>query len=455
LVFGPAAGGSITGASSVLFEAGRDVTANVSGGLIINSGIAGRTLTLRSGDLEIAGPLTAPTVRIESIGRPVFLGAGGSGLSISQAEFGRVSASGELQVVAGSGGLTVADLNVDPAKVARLVLGAGGGADVTVGGVLAPTVTGGALAIGGTSAGDTFQPGRIVVTGSIGVSSGNAQTGFTGVRAFNQVSLSAQHDILIGSSRFVALVANLPADQIDVSHDMPAGAAPTAAEQDRLSITAGQLTLAAADRIVQQNTGAAGQSNGLYLTNTAGETQVLTLSPADVVDVFGAYADRNGTVRASLTSGIVGVTAAPEPGQHIRVNGCEVSACGAGASSTNSVKTLAVAAYTPPTPGSGPIGSSPPPAGPSGSSGPAGGADAASGGDSSGGDSTDSGGSGDQADQGGESGDQNGEGTAISTQAPLLGFAPPDLSQPQSDPVVIGAGSDELWRSRRTEPPKP
>jgi hypothetical protein len=112
------------------------------------------------------------------------------------------------------------------------------------------------------------------------------------------------------------------------------------------------------------------------------------------------------------------------------------------------VKTLSVATYVPPTPGTGPIGQG----GPSGGSGPGGG-DAGNGG----GDGGDGGSGGDQADNDDSEPDANGEGTAIAAQTALMNVAQPDLTTVQSDPVTIGAGSDELWRNRRTPegPPKP
>lgn len=52
-------GATINGPTRVLFSAGRDVTANVTGLLGLTAGSAGRNFTIRADDLEILGPLTA------------------------------------------------------------------------------------------------------------------------------------------------------------------------------------------------------------------------------------------------------------------------------------------------------------------------------------------------------------------------------------------------------------
>jgi hypothetical protein len=323
------------------------------------------------------------------------LGAGADGLLVTDAEFQRItSTTGGTQFVAGSanstarGDLTVRDLNVDPAKTQHLVLGAGSANDVLINGLLAPSVNGGTLAVGDASV-SGFQPGRILVSGQIGLSTGNAQSGFTGVRAFNDVSLSAARDIFLGTSRFIGLVLTLPVDQIDISRGLPAGVAPAAGETDRLIITADHLSLTAPDRIVQQNTGATGQTNGLYLSNSGGATQVLSLSPADVVDVFRGLSRPQRRVAHHPDLGRGECDADPGPGPERRaperLRGVRLRQ----RLVRDELRKDAVGGHLhPPMPGAGPIGQGP--SGGPGGGGPGGGDSGNGGGDGgSGGDQAD------------------------------------------------------------------
>ena len=50
-------------------------------------------------------------------------------------------------------------------------------------------VNGGVLTIGESGGDSAFRPGRILVTGSIGASTGTLDTGYTGVRAFDEVAI--------------------------------------------------------------------------------------------------------------------------------------------------------------------------------------------------------------------------------------------------------------------------
>ncbi|MDB5425451.1 MAG: hypothetical protein JWQ29_2867, partial [Phenylobacterium sp.] len=443
VTFGAAAGSALTGATSVSVAAGHDATLNVLGLLSLASGTAGHALTVRAGDLDITGPLSAPTVRIESLGGALTLGgaasasvaggaaAGGDGMRITDAEFQRISVTGEADFFAGSpggtarGDLVVLDLNLDPAKLPHLLLAAGGANDIVVSGTLAPTVSGGVLTLGDTSTGSVFQPGRILLSGSIGVSTGSPDQGFTGVRAFNEVALNAQRDIILGSARFIALVNALPANQIDLAHNKPDGAAATASEQGHIFLTAGVLSLSAATRIVQQNTGTQANGNGFYLTNlsAAPRDMVLSVTSAEVVDLFGSLRDKNGVLRSGAQAGrLVQVTGFGDSGAFsggdLRFNGVETGPLGAGGGSDGSAASpVEVAAQ-----GTSQVAS------------------VLSSVDD------DAGGLGDDSSDG-----DSGGGTAVgpSPEPVLISIARPDLNEIVSDPIELGSGNDEVWRGKK------
>jgi hypothetical protein len=344
VTFGAAGGGRIVGAGAVRMSASRDVTATVAGLLTLDAGSAGRTFAVAAQDLEIAGPLVAAALRVESLQGPLTIGgaadAAAAGLRIGGAEFQLIRAP-EASFYAGSvspgsttrGSLTVQDLNVDPARVPRLNLFAGSAEDVMVRGVLAPTVTGGALAIGDAQSGSAWRPGRVLVSGSIGASSGSPAAGVTGVRAFDTVQLEAARDILIGSQRFIDLVAAAPATGIDVARDLPGGAAPTPDEVGRIFLTAGTASLSARERIVQLNTGLPGLYNGLFLTNGAAAptAALLTVEPATVVDLFGAFVGQDAQVRTGRFAALAReLQVHGAPGSDlVRFNGCPVGVAGA------------------------------------------------------------------------------------------------------------------------------
>jgi hypothetical protein len=143
------------------------------------------------------------------------------------------------------------------------------------------------------------------------------------------VRLSARQDIFMGSPRFVSLVSGTPAAQIDLARGQPQGAAPTASEQNRVFLAAGRLSLRAPGRIVQQNTASGpGKFTGLYLVNTTGAPgPVLFVNePATVIDLAGSYLRRSGALASgppaalgtdlSLASGVKG-------GGAYRFNGCQ------------------------------------------------------------------------------------------------------------------------------------
>lgn len=362
VTYGAPGGTPLIGVTRVNLSAGRDVTANVSGLLTLSGGSAGRNFTVRAGDVDIIGALTAPSIRFESLQGAMTLGGGGNasplsgprsapaeGLRITDAEFQFLSASDQVGFYAGAttgsarGDLTVMTLHVDPAKTPNLFLGAGSGNTVSITGDLAPGVSGGMITVGDASADGGFQPGRITLSGSIGVARGSAATGFIDVHALGETHLNAASEIILGSPRFQALVAGVPADQIDLANDKPAGVAPTADEANHVWIATGVLTLSASARILIQNTGTKATPSGIFIDGTVPDPPppgkpTLSISTTGVVDVFGSFRDMGGAVHGGLGAGLTpslqvsgGVSAGGGGGGFtVRFNGLDVSSTAGG-----------------------------------------------------------------------------------------------------------------------------
>jgi filamentous hemagglutinin family protein len=429
VTYGGATGATLIGVTGVALNAGRDVTANVNGVLTLTQGSAGRTFTVRAQDLNINGPLKTADLRVESLSGGFTLGGGGSisqapagaagaggppGLTLSEAEFQNILATGQVSLYAGSslGGLSgdfiVLDLAIDPALLPHLLLAAGGSNDVNVIGVIAPTVSGGALTIGESATGSPWNPGRILVSGSIGFANGTFEAGYTDVRAFHEVALFAAQDIILGSSSFISLVANVAPDQIDLAHDKPAGVLALTADSGHIFLTADVLSLAADARIVQQNTGAIGQPNGLLVLNhkVGLVPTVLTTTRAQVVDLFGVLADGNGVLHSGAAAGLGINVSGGSGGGSVRLGGFNVDQISpTGASAIASATAQATAQIL-----------------------------------------TSSAASADDPTQDQEAAAAGGS-VAIEP-APLMSIAQPALDAVIGDPVELGAGSEESWRRR-------
>lgn len=438
VTYGAATGSALTGATNVAFVAGRDVTANVTGPLtaaftagrdatanvngLLTVGVssAARTFAIRAMDLDLAGAVTAANLRVESLQGGLTLGGGTTsaglsapaedvapGLRVSDAEFQRITVTGEVSFYAGSttgparGDLIVQNLNVTPGRTPSLLLAAGGNNDVMIPGTLAPGVTGGVVTIGEAAADSPWRPARILVTGAVGFSLGSPDTGYTDVRAFDQVNMNARNDVLIGAQRFIALVATAPPASIDVVRDMPAGVAPTADERNHVFVTAADLSLRASERIVQQNTGTTARPNGILLTTQ--QPGALTASPAGVVDLWGAFRGANGGIGSGT------LTLESGTGGSARFNGCDATAGGCSVSIVAAVTQRAMDNIT--------LGEVKNPSG-----------DADSGVDPS------------VAGLGG-----------VPPEPPVLTFADPNAEADAivTDPVMLGSGSDEVWKQKR------
>jgi filamentous hemagglutinin family protein len=421
--FGGANGTAVQGATLVSFSAGRDVTANIAGAATIQ-GSAGRDYLIRAVDLEIAGPLSAGNLRVEAASGSLTLGGPGTStataMRISDAEFQRITVTGTASFIAGAangsarGNLVVDTLNVDPARVPRLFLGAGPSNDVLVNGVVAPTADGGTLTIGDAAPDGAFRPQRILVSGAIGAASGTPESGFSNVRAFDAVTLNARSDIILGSQRFISLVQSVPLEQVDVSQNMPSGVAPTPEEQGRVYLVADSASFSANTRIIQQNTGTATAQNGLIVQgdgSTATTNDGLTVSDADLVELFGVFRNSAGVVQMGLSAS-TGNLVLLQTGT-VRFNGCALigGTCAAATMMQSSMQaqTAQIAEY-------------------------------ASGDSEEGPES--------EAEDDEESEEEGaGEGSGRFVDVPLLRPAPPEGQD--TDPVPTGTGSEELWRTQR------
>ncbi|PZQ65363.1 MAG: hypothetical protein DI570_02065 [Phenylobacterium zucineum] len=323
--------GTLTGATDVLVASSTSLT--------VDRIQAGALSRLTFVDFTLTGGVTAQDVVLRMLDPAgAVLGGSATGARVSNAEFQRFSVRGSLSVYAGiegqfpvSNDLFVDDLDIDPTKVPELRLFAKTDHDVVVRGVMTPTADGVKLQIGESrDVTDTvWRPDRIIVTGALGSAEGDAIAGFTEVKAFGAIKLTATKDILIGSERFIELISEVPAAEIDISMGLPAGVAPVEDEIGRLFVVGASLDAYASDRIVQQNTAPLGQQGGFFLTgkDVAATDPLLILGGAQAGEVFGALQIADGVVTtgstASASTRIVRAEGDTSIGR-IRINGCQL-----------------------------------------------------------------------------------------------------------------------------------
>lgn len=295
-------------------------------------------IRFRVQNLDLTGALSANNLTIEAKDGNVTLG-GADATALTQAEFDRITLRGVMNVYAGFtaatvnvptpvfGTLTVRDLTVDPARIPRIALFANRGQAVRITGAFTPVGENGELQIGTSEADSPWAPGQIVITGALGTAEGDPLAGFTDIAAFDSVELHATNDILIGSDRFVELIGDTPAAEIDIGRSLPLGVAAEGDEIGRLFLVAGNLALTANDRIVQQNTGTPGLQGGLYLTGEGVEASdpILSVGRAQIVDLFGAFESGEGVLAfggaGAFSNRIVREEGDTTTGR-IRINGC-------------------------------------------------------------------------------------------------------------------------------------
>lgn len=450
------AGGDLT--------AGRNITLTV-GGMANLKGVNGPgTIDIVANDLALGGTVTAANVQIESatgalrVGGSAADGAPSSGLWLDNAEFARIHATGAVSLYAGPtlgtarGDLTVLQLDVNPQSAPQVNFLAGGGHDALVQGVVAPTASGGIIRVG-APADTAWRPTSVLVSGVIGVATYGGGV-YSDVRAFDHVQLFAAEDIIIGSQRFIGLIQQTPDANIEIARNRPSGVAPTASEQNRVLVATGDLELSATDKVVSQNTApTADQSIGLFLNGKG--TPSLIIDPPLLVDLYGSFVTPTGAVVTNFTAGgglavaivdTAGNPTTPPAGAVYRFNSCTVDTnqCAGAALLTGNLQ-QDMPALTFSLAGDG--------------------GDGVSGGNTGGGDSA--GGGGDSSGDGGGNGDGN-PGEAKSAAAkeaarssgnrsngpPLLAAAPADPDAVLTEPVVTGAGSEEIWRKYVEEPAK-
>ena len=411
-------------------KAGGDLELETAGQLRLGSA-QGANVTLTASDLQAEGDVVGALIVIAS--RAGALEVGGSepttqALHLSAAEFGRLGASSEVRLSAGASldgpqrDLLLRDLAIDPSRTPSVVFRVGAGAVARVVGRVVPTSDGGSLRIGdATELG--WRPQRIEVTGSLGDAL-FADGAYTQIKGFTEVKLAARKDILVGPSRFIDLVRDLPASDVNVQGGKPAGVAPLGDEAYRIYIATQRLAVSADEKVIQQNTAPDG-SSGLLFTRPA--QAVLTIDPPKTVELFGVNFDSDGRLAmgpdaarnlSAMVVDAAGQPIATPPGARYRFNTCDLNSgfcLGPGVSDepkglpqeTGVVLSNGgtLAAF-----------------------------DLTSGGNLSARTPVD---------------ESAVSGQGLTTSAPLLEIRPAETDTPETDLVVTGTGSEEIWRKRR------
>ncbi|HEX3700090.1 MAG TPA: filamentous hemagglutinin N-terminal domain-containing protein [Phenylobacterium sp.] len=433
--------------------AARNLTLDIGGVANVTGASVPGAIDIVARDLNLTGALSGANVQIESASGPLQVGGTtppASGMWLDNTEFGLIHASGQLNLLAGAaagsarGDLTLLDLSLNPQATPQVNFLVGSGQNALVEGVVAPTASGGTLHIG-DSANPAWQPASILVSGQIGVST-FSDGGYGNVRAFGDVRLFAGQDIIIGSPRFISLVQAAPVSGIDIGRDLPAGSAPVGSEANRVLISAGDLELSAAGKVVSQNTSPSlEQSVGIFLTG--GSAPQVIIDPPQLVDLSGSFTGPSGAVVSGVTAGSTvtfavvdsaGNATTSPPGAAYRFDSCTIGTtiCFSAANASGSQDGQDIPTLSTPGIYGDTLGSD------------AGGTGGANG-------------SGDGAGDSGGPGDSSGLNTPIPDKtaghdtASLLSVAPPDGDQVLVDPVVTGAGSEELWRKPPADKPKP
>ncbi len=438
--------GDFTAASDL--AAGRNFTLSVGGVATLNGVTAAGAVDIVAKDLTLGGTLTAANVQVESatgdlrVGGSSADGAPASGLWLDNAEFGRIHATGQVNLYAGPtqgtprGDLTVLALDVSPQSTPQVNFLVGGGHNALVQGVVAPAASGGVIHIG-DNANTAWQPTSILVSGTLGSAtfSGGA---YTDVHAFDEVRLFATQDIIIGTQRFIGLIQAAADADIEIGRNKPTGVAATGAERNRVLVAAAKLELSASGKVVSQNTApTVAQSVGLFLTAGNGQPDLL-IDPPQLVDLYGSFISQSGVVVTSFPAGSgvafaivdpAGNPAAMPVGAVYRFN-----SCGIGTSQCAAVGTVTANLQQ-----NTPVLSS--------STGAALGSDLGAGSDNGDGSSG-------EGSSGGSSGGKAGSRNANERNSgpSVLSVAPVETDELLTDPVVTGAGSEEIWRKHAPTP---
>ena len=329
------------------------------------AGMVGTAAEVRADDLNVGGTFSAPVFTVEARYGGVALGAVSPGsakvLSLGQSDFdnlqGAPGGKMALAIYAGlkptllnpaatlagetatMGDATVGALQLDSSRIASLGLYAAPSQKVSVTGALAPKDSAATLALTvGDPSDAAWQPsliqvvndgGRGSATGALGAVSRGAE------RAFGTVALNATHDILLGATGFIAAAQATPAQDINLTRNIPA-VAPNVSQDELL--VADSLTVRAQGKILQQNTaGAQGQATGVLLgaasvtgplltVGTTGLTGVQT-SPS-VVEFFLTLDDNGALLTRQIAASSSRIKLQVDPSNDYRVNGCVIGASG-------------------------------------------------------------------------------------------------------------------------------
>ncbi|RAK68552.1 filamentous hemagglutinin N-terminal domain-containing protein [Phenylobacterium kunshanense] len=417
--------------SSTPLSAGRNLTLDVAGTASIGQASAGSGIRIVAGDLTLGGTITAADAQIESRGAMRVGGsAGGSGFILDNSEFGQLRIAGQLRLYAGDttggarGDLLLQDLAVNPSNTPNVAFLVGSGNTASVAGLVAPTASGGIFRIGHAT--DlSWRPSTVLVSGAIGAATFSGAA-YSGVRSFDEVRLAARQDILMGSQRFIDLVRNAAISDIDVAAGRPAGVTPVGDEVNRVFISTGRLEVSADNKVVQQNTSALGGGQAVGVFFTGQFNPALIIDPPRLVELWGAFSGQGGQVVTGTTAGgsvtfvVVDTNGQPverPQGANYRFNSCDVG-------TTNCAPVLAAPQEG--VTGQMNVGLLTARDGLSSSSSGPGGSEL-----------TDE-----------EAAAQVSSETLTSPPV-LLGVAAPDPDEIVTDPVVTGAGSEEIWRQRR------
>lgn len=436
-------------------SAGRNLTLAVAGNATFRGLSAAGTLTVDvagkatlaqvsaanarvvAGDLDLTGVFTAPAAQIESRGGALRVG-GASGdtqgvMTLDANDFSQLRVSGALKIYAGSstggarGDLNLQALTINAAATPNVIFEVGTANNALVTGAVTPGSGGGGVVRIGDASDLSWRPNSIQVTGSIGAAT-YAGGSYSNISAFDEVRLAATHDILVGSQRFISLIQSTDIANIDTANGKPDGVAPIAGEINKVFIAASKLEVSAQDKVVQQNTSPTIglQPVGVFFTGKS--TTSLIIDPPKLMQLWGAYAGADGKVvsgnsaASAITVTVVDANGNPtkQPdGAKYSFNSCDLatSVCAAPALPASSPADDLVSQQS-----QGILTV------------------------------RDQLGSGDSSQTSRESGEaQVAAATALTSPPVLLSIAPVAAEEIVIDPVVTGAGSEELWRERRQQ----
>jgi hypothetical protein len=333
-----------------------------------------------------------------------------------------------LRIYAGSttggtrGDLTLQALSINPTSTPNVVFDVGSGHTALVQGVVAPSAGGGGILRIGDASDTSWRPTSIQITGALGSATFAGGT-YSNVSAFDEVRLAATQDILMGSQRFITLIQGTAIGDIDTATGKPAGVTPISGEVNKIFVATGKLEVSAESKVVQQNTSAAlgVQPVGVFFTGKS--ATALVIDPPKLMQLWGAFAGANGqVVTGSAAGGALSYTVVDSSGNPISkpdgakysFNSCDVGTtnCAVVASSSSSfdqtVSEMSSGVLT----------------------------------------TRDQLGSVGDADSGAAS-DAKVSATRLTNPPVLLSVAPAAAEEIVTDPVVTGAGSEEIWRERR------